>query len=111
MIQTSFADDLLARYYKPVKLSDGARECLHLLREQTKPIKQPDLAKELKVTPSVVRGYFKQLRRAGYLILATKRGCWLATNQTEIDKWRQGYESRALSILGTLAAIRKRSMV
>jgi len=105
--QTSFADDLIARLYRPRPLSAGAQALLQAFRARTEKVTQADLAAELHTSAVTIRKQIRELRRAGWLVCTDGDGCWLTGDRGEIERTIKSLSGRELSILSTVAAMKK----
>lgn len=106
--QISFADDLVERFYRPVVLSEGAKALLEVLRGRTAKAKQAELAVELNMNAATIRNLIRELRRGGWLVCTDSDGCWLPRDRAEIERTIKSLSGRGLSILATVAAMKKR---
>jgi len=105
--QTSFADDLIARLYRPRPLSAGAQALLQALRGRTEKVTQAALAVELNTNAATIRKLIRELRRGGWLVCTDGDGCWLTGDRREIERTIKSLAGRGLSILSTVAAMKK----
>lgn len=94
------------------QLVEKLKTVMKVRTSKKKAILQKDLADELGVSERYLRIIIHDVRSQNpfgsyYLVSNHEVGFWLSDNQKEIEKWVNGYMSKALSILPVVRVAKK----
>jgi Mn-dependent DtxR family transcriptional regulator len=100
----------MERTFNLLRASPDA-EYLYLALPANGKLTQAKLADVIGAKPSHVRKLMRELRRAGYAVCSDNKGCWKTTKPHEINRTIKHLEGRALSLLRTASAMKKRMRI